>query len=270
MTEPDDTVQPDAGQGEPVADAPYAEYLNRIPEELRGQVEPIFKEWDGNTTRKFQEASEYRKGWEPYEQVGVNRHDPAAVEWALQFYSALENPKAIKDWYGDYQQQHPELQEQQAVQQQQSPDAFEFQDPSVQAYEEKMKALLAPMQQELDANRQWRETQAQQTREQDALRYIEGQIGELKEKHGAEFNEQAVEQLIPQYIETDPRNAVQRAWADYQSLVNQIQKDVLQSKVKQPAAAESGGLPDVAPEEVKTMSRAGEITREILRNARMA
>jgi hypothetical protein len=271
MSALDETVQPDEGQGEPVtSDAPYAEYLNRIPEELRAQVEPIFKEWDGNTTRKFQEASEYRKQWEPYEQVGVGRTTPEAVDWALQFYRALENPQAIQQWYDAYAQENGLTQQQAAEQQQQAPPAdqtfADYQDPSItQALERSLQQHMSPIQQQLEKLSNWQQQQELQGREQAAMRVIEGQLSELQTKHGDEFNREWVDKFVANYIESDPHNAVHRAWDDYQNMVNQISKSALQSKVDAPAPAESGGVPNVAPEEIKTMAQAAEQARNIMR-----
>jgi uncharacterized protein YciW len=40
--------------------APYANYLAELPETVRSLVEPTFKKWDGDVTRRFQELhSEY-------------------------------------------------------------------------------------------------------------------------------------------------------------------------------------------------------------------
>jgi hypothetical protein len=47
------------------------EYLDRLPEEMRGDVEPIFKEWDANVTKRFQEAAEFRKTMEPLSDLGL-------------------------------------------------------------------------------------------------------------------------------------------------------------------------------------------------------
>src|ERR1035437_4782758 len=77
MAEDDEVVQPPEGQGDQSNSSPYAEYLDRLPEEVRGDVEPVFRDWDAQTTRKFQDAAKYRKQWEPLEQTGVSQRDPA-------------------------------------------------------------------------------------------------------------------------------------------------------------------------------------------------
>jgi hypothetical protein len=264
-----DSVQPDEGQGHA---APYQEYLDRIPEETRGQVEPIFKEWDANTTRRFQEASEYRKTWEPYEKLGVSSQDPDAVAWALQFYNAqAENPRAIQEWYEQYAAQNnlTPQQVQEAVQQPAAQD-WEYVDPSVQVLEDRLKQQLEPLTKQMEQLNSWREQQEQNYREQEALRMIEGQMADLKSKHPDVFNEAAVEKLIANYVETDPQHAVQRAFDDWQAIVSQIQRDTLQSKANSPSTPLQGGSLDGHAEPIRTLKEASRIALEQLRGANAA
>jgi hypothetical protein len=268
--QPVDGAQPDEGQGTPATDAPYAEYLNRIPEQVRGDVEPVFKDWDANVTRKFQEHSEYRKGWEPYEQIGVNQFSPDEVSWALQFRQALENPQAIQQWYEAYAQQNGLTVEQAQAETAQFLDGS-YQDPdTANLIQKQLEQALGPIQQQLEQITGWREQQELAAREQQAMRMIEGQINELKARHGDEFNEKAVEQLVAQYIDTDPQNAVSRAWADYQALVNQISAGVLKSKAQAPSTPETGGAADGAPEPIRSLADANRIALEQIRQARIA
>src|ERR1035437_4068795 len=83
MAEDDEVVQPPEGQGDQSNSSPYAEYLVRLPEEVRGDVEPVFRDWDAQTTRKFQDAAEYRKQWEPLEQEYVDPTVESLVEQRL-------------------------------------------------------------------------------------------------------------------------------------------------------------------------------------------
>lgn len=270
MALPDDApnVQPDtSGQGEGgTPDTPYAEYLNRIPEEVRSQVEPIFKEWDSNVTRRFQDASEFRQQWEPYQPLGVTDLSPDEVAWALQFrQAAVNNPDAIRQWYDEYAQTHGLAAANAAVEQAQTQQSgeFDYVDPNLAA----LKEQLSPMQQQLEQINAWRMQQEQAARVQEAERFISHQMDELKTKHPDEFNQAAVERLLPQYIETDPQHAVQRAFADWQSIRAQIERDTLQSKVNAPPPAESGGAANSAPEQIRTMADASRFALEQLRAA---
>lgn len=266
-----DPVQPEEGQGETgTTDTPYAEYLERIPEDQRGTVEPIFKEWDGNTTRRFQESAEFKRTWEPYAELGVNQLNPDEVRWLMQFRDALSSPQTIQEWYETYASQHG-LQGQQAAVSDPNAglDEFGFPDPNAQL-ESLLKEQLGPVQQQLQALDAWREQQESTVRLAEAERYVQGQVADLKAKHPDEFNEAAVERLVAQYIDTDPQHAVQRAFADWQAIRSQIERETLQSKVNTPPGAEYGGTADGAPMEIKTLADASRIALEQLRGTNSA
>lgn len=269
-----DPVQPDDGQGETgTTDTPYAEYLDRIPAEQRGTVEPIFKEWDANTTRKFQESAEFKRTWEPYSELGVNQVNPDEVRWLMQFRDALNNPQTIQEWYETYATQNGLTPTAPAAPAAPSADPgldeFGFPDPNAQL-EELLKQQLGPVQQQLQALDAWREQQESTVRLAEAERYVQGQVADLKAKHPDEFNEAAVERLVAQYIDTDPQHAVERAFADWQAIRSQIERETLQSKVNTPAAAEFGGTADGSPMEIKTLADASRIALEQLKLANRA
>jgi hypothetical protein len=259
----DDSEQPDQGQGAAGGGSPYAEYLDRIPEDARSEAEAAFKQWDSDTTRKFQDAAEYRRNWEPFEQMGVQQRDPAEIEWAMQFVDALQNPTTIREWYDTYAQEHGLT----------SPDDQggyqEFVDPSTQsALERMLQSQLGPVASQLAEISQWREAQELEAREAQAMAQIRSELDDLKSKHGADFNESMVEKLLPQYIESDPQHAVQRAWDDWQAIRNQIEQDTISGKANQPAGAVSGGTADGSPPEIRTLKDAAAAAIEQMRAGR--
>jgi hypothetical protein len=260
-----DDVQPDAGQGAGgTTDAPYAEYLNRIPEQLRGDVEPVFKDWDANVTRRFQEHSEFRKSWEPYQDTGISQYTPEEVQWLAQFRPLLDDPQATQQWFNTYAEQNG-LTPQEAQQQVEDSGLEDYQDPTAAALRQELQQSLSPITQELNEFKQWREQQQTATREQEALAQINSQLAEIEKKHPDEFNKDMVERFVSQYIQTDPQNAVRRAFADWQQIRNSIQKETLQSKVSQPATPESGGYYDGTAAPLKTMADAKAVALEMLR-----
>lgn len=257
-----DPAQP-SGQGGN-GDTPYAEYLNRIPEEVRSEVEPVFRDWDSNTTRRFQEAADYKRGWEPFEQLGVNTREPSEVEWAMQFVDALQNPQAIRDWYGEYAKDHGLSPAQNGEQQEE-----EFSDPSMQALIERtLQAQLGPVSSQLAEISNWREAREVEAREAQALTQIRSEMNDLKAKHPDDFNESMVEKLLPQYIESDPANAVSRAFADWQAIQAQVQTDWTQGKADQPGGAVSGGSADGSAEPISTLKQASDAALAQLRAGR--
>src|SRR6185437_4568025 len=109
--------------------APYQEYLDRIPEDAREMVAPVFKDWDANVTRKFQEHADFRKQWEPFKDTGVTELNPDQLSYAVQLFNALEQPDIMKEWWDGYAQQNG-LTVQEAKEAEAALDDFGFQDPS--------------------------------------------------------------------------------------------------------------------------------------------
>jgi len=269
FTDPVDDVQPQGqGEADTTTDAPYQEYLNRIPEEAREQAESAFREWDANQTRRFQDAAEFRQRWEPYQDTGIASLPPEEVQQLVQFRGALSDPQAIQQWYQQYAAQAG-LTEPQAPPQEPY-DPYQEQDPyggGFDGIDQVLANRLGPIEQRLERFAQWQEQQDHAARVAEAENYVQGQLEELKQKHPEEFNEQAIEKLVVQYIETDPRNAVQRAFADWQGIRSEIERQTLQAKANTPPAAEGGGYADTNPEEIKTLAQAAEIAKAQIRQS---
>lgn len=271
MDESTEGVQPDEGQGAQASDSPYADYLNRLPEEVRGDVEPVFRDWDANVTKRFQEASEYRKQWEPYESTGVHQQTPEEIQWALQVAEAAKsNPQALREYldqtFGPVQAQQIE----QAAQQDNL--TFDQFDPNAQL-EQLLSSKLGPIEQQLQQFSQW-QTQQQQEAEHNRIQSaIDTEIGKLKEEHADRLPEPVKEQF-EDIIErfgmkyatpgADPASVVSKAWADFEALQNQLERATLQAKADAPSAAESGGVADGSPDKIHNMKEAGVKALEIL------
>jgi hypothetical protein len=73
--------------------------LESVPEDLREHLEPHLKAIEGNATKKFQQAAEFRKAWEPYEQAGVNEYEPEAIGQLIQFAQMTQDPEQFGEWF---------------------------------------------------------------------------------------------------------------------------------------------------------------------------
>jgi heat shock protein HspQ len=257
-------VQPEEGQGAP-ADSPWAQYLERFPEEARETAQEVFKEWDGNVTKRFQEAAQFRQQVEPFSEV-IQGWDPEAAQWGRQMHeAAVNNPKAIQEWYEAYAQEHGLAAAEQAVADLEDTD---FADPDLGKV---LQSQLGPLQQQIEAIQTRFEQQEQAARFEEAKAQIESQLTSEQERLGDRFNREAIEGLAGKYVESDPSNAIARAAQDWEAIYNQIEKGTLQAKVDASRpAAESGGVPDGAAEPITSLARANEIAREQLRAARAA
>lgn len=286
-----DGVQPDSGQGES-GGQPYADYLDRVPEEVRGDIEPIFSDWNSHVNKQFEQHAGYRKQWEPYEQLGVHEQNPENLQALLDFQQALENnPQGVWEWAQGYAKERG-LYEEPAPAEQPAED-FSYLDPN-QQYEKVLEQKLGPLQKQFEQFEQWRnqleeaarEQQEQQEHERQVAEIssaLEHEIGQLAEKHAANLPEKMREQFGDilerfAYPYADeglaPGEVVQKAFADFQNWQNLLQTDALQAKVDAPAPAQSGGTPDGSPPSLgkgrDALREAEKIAREQLRANRAA
>jgi hypothetical protein len=242
FTDPTQAVQPQEGQGGAPGDAPYAEYLNRIPEEQRAVVEPVFKDWDGNVTKKFQEHSDFRKQWEPYQQAGINQFDPQTLQGLVQF--AQMDRDQFTDWLREQATEAGLLQQDPGI----DPSMV---DPNV---EQVLQQHLSPLQQQHQQLQQQFQQFTEQQQVAQAHQHIQSQLDELKAQD-PNLNVDAVEKLTANYLD-DPQNAVTRAFEDYQKLAASIEQGFLQRKTQAPNAPSMGGGLPAGAEQPKTLQAA--------------
>jgi hypothetical protein len=231
MTDPSQPVQADAPQEAPDAqgqqDTNNGLYpdLSAVPEDVRDLVTPLLKQFEGNVTRKFQEAADFRKTWEPFQELGVQDVDPDELRELLAFRDLAQDPDQFKAWYQAVGQEmglHGE--EQPAA----PSDAANLEETLGKLLDQR----LGPIEQ---AYRQ----QEEQSRLQAAESFVSTKLEELTTQHG-DFDKDAVCQLALAY---DGQDAIERGFADYQRLVGQVEKGVFENKLNQPEAPSQGGRP---------------------------
>lgn len=84
--------------------APYAQYLEQLPESVRPVVEPIFKDWDAGVTRRFGQLHSQFSWAEPWQEI-AEQYDPDTVSQSLTLLQALSTDpegfyKALGETYG--------------------------------------------------------------------------------------------------------------------------------------------------------------------------
>lgn len=102
--------------------APYTPYLEKLPESVRGLVEPVFREWDAGVTQRFQQLHS-QFGWaEPWQEI-AQEYDPETVSQSLMLLQSLSTDpegfyKALGETYGYTPAQAQQIVEQGLQQQQ--------------------------------------------------------------------------------------------------------------------------------------------------------
>jgi hypothetical protein len=173
-------------------DPPYAQYLNNIPEAFRGQIEPVFKQWDADVTKRFQGV---QSEVAPYREL-IQQYDPQSLQQAVQLAELMQaDPGQVYQALGAT---YPELaggqntggQQNQGVQGQQ----FQQQTPSFDAEEYGLPPQL--MQQFVQQQQQIQQFQEAQQQQAQLLELIStGMIQEHQQREEAQQMQQ-FEQLL--------------------------------------------------------------------------
>lgn len=245
----EEIVQPDAGvpaegQGNT---APYSEYLDKLPEDIRGDVEPVFQEWDSNVTKRFQEAADYKKQWEPFQDLGLNDVPKEDVESLLALRDlAANDPEQFDTWLRETATERGLFED--------APnDQFDpYAEPDDDAA---LSQKLDPMMSELQEMKQWREQMEQDSRISEAMKTVEAQVEEQSAKH-PDVPKDLAEQFLASFAESDPQNAVQLAYDAAEKWMVQIQQNMVAGKLAQPESAEQGSTPDGNPQAITSFKDA--------------
>ena len=255
------------GQGTSAETNPlYEQVLSAIPEALRGQVEPHLKEWDSSVTKKFQEQAEFRKRYEPYEELGIADVEPEQLkelltlrelaqdedsfnEWLLSEAEArgLVDPEGDGDLGGD-----DEL-----------GDGFDPADP------DSLKSMLGELLDErLKPIEERFSSMDEQERIQEADRVIDTTLKELAAEHG-EFDQEKVLRLSLAHAKdgTLGADAIKKGFADLQEIVSSAESGLFRQKEQQPATPERGGRPATATATPTSFSEASKQARELARQS---
>lgn len=234
------------------SDNMYAEYLEKFPEDVRPTAEAVFKEWDGNVTRRFQKNNEE---YIPYKGV-IDAYEPDYLAAGARLLDQLsESPERvielIQTTYGLNKQEAKEVAKE--VQRQGKQNGYEL-PPEVQEQ-------LAKQQEMLDGL--YRTVAGQQEAQQEAVEMaqFESLLENLGQKHG-EYDYDYVLGLIS--AGWDPEDAV----IQYHGLVEQLSGGNGQVRPA-PKVSGNGGYPanDINYGQISSKDRQ-DIVAQLLMSAR--
>lgn len=237
--------------------------LSGAPDELRPFLEQEMKKVEANVTRKFQEAADFRKQWEPFAGVdGLTDTDPEELGQLLAFHrGVLSDEQQFTDWFYSVGEELGLLPEQ-------SEDGgdndFEQNgdgeaDPDLEsAIQRALDARLAPFEAQLTQQNEQLTQAQQEQRVTEAQQSIRTELDGLHEQHG-DFNEDLVCQLALAYDGAE--DMIQRAFADYQRFSGETEASFLEGKGDTPQPANSGGVPATQVEPITDFASAKEAAR---------
>lgn len=243
-TEETQVTDPQQQQPTQETKAPYADYLEQVPETVRPLVEPTFQEWDKNVTQRFQEL---HSQWEPWKEV-ADQYQPEDVIGALQMALVLDQEperflEAFKASYPELVEKMLEGQggnQQQPTTQTGSEQGLGDLDPS----DPVAKALLQMQEQlqQLTGNF----TEKQQLEEQEASqKYLDSVLKQLHDDHG-DFDDTFILSQMA-FANKTPEQAFQ-AWTDLQAkYLTPGQQQQTQTPAP-PVIPSGGGVPTTQPQ----------------------
>jgi hypothetical protein len=235
--------------------------LGSVPEELRPYVENVAKQIQGNVTRSFQDHADFRKTWEPFQNVeGLTDVPPEELSELVQFRQIASDPETFAGWLGEVASTladaNPELFEQAFGEllggDEEDGDDLEggggIDEESLrQMFSEMLDERLGPIEQSV--NHQSQEQRVQQAREQ-----IAGQVQEIQKKHqdtfGEELDKDAIEHVQRLALTLDdPDTAIEQAYQQHLRITGQAQGELIDEKLGQPQPGVNGaGRADTSPE----------------------
>lgn len=242
-----DDVQPAAeGQGAETTDSGLYD-LDSVAPEIRDQLVPHLKKIEGNATKKFQEAADYRKQWEPFEQIeGLKDTPPETIQQLLAFLQTAQDPEQFKEWW------KAAGEERGLFEQDSDLDLEEVDDLSPEKIQELIAQEIGPVKQQLEEQAQERAQKEAEAELGQAMDAIKGQNADAF-KENAEKVENAIWQLAFAYSEDSSLSSaekVQKGFEDYKNLIGQGEAGLFKQKEAQPRTPEGPGGTSTAPEKV--------------------
>jgi hypothetical protein len=230
--------------------------LSAVPEDIRPYVVDELKKIEANATRKFQEHADFRKQWEPYQELGVDKVSPEEMEQLLDFLQIARDEQAFANWweqvgeeFGLFDDEEPE-------------EDGEFGEASDENIEQVVKNLLderlGPVEARLSEDEQEQRVQA-------AWDEIQSQLAALREEHG-DFDEDAVCQLAMAY--GGDEDAIQRGFEDFQRIAGHAERQFVEGNGDQPETPERGGAPSANSEPITDFAQATSIAKQRMAQAR--
>jgi hypothetical protein len=241
--------------------------LSSVPEELRGYVENVAKQIQGNVTRSFQDHADFRKTWEPFSQVdGLTEVPPEELTELVQFREIASDPAKFDDWlvqvasamaeadpgrfeavFGRLGQETGLLDPDDDGESGEDGGAFD-QEAMREMFTELLDERLGPIEQHVN-------TSSQEARVQAAQAHIASEIEAVQQLHKDQFgeDEELDEDAIAHikalaFAHDGAEDAIRKAYAQHLKVTGQAQGELIDEKLGQPRPGVNGGRADTAPE----------------------
>lgn len=255
----DDVQSPAGDQGADTTDSGLYD-LDSVAPEIREAVAPHLKAIEGNVTKKFQEAADYRKQWEPYAETGIKDLDPASLKGLLEFAQMANDPDQFGQWWenagkemGLFEKftQNAGVDDDLGLEDDLSPEKVQ------ELIEKQVAEKIGPIESSLQAQQQ-QQKEAQAGEEiasaMDSIRSENPTLFEGDQEHQKKVNDR-IARLAYSYSDDGSLSAaemIQKGFEDYKDMIGQGEKGLFEQKVNQPKPPEGAGGSDASPEKISS------------------
>lgn len=237
--------------------------INSVDPEYREHFAPHLKAVQSNVEKQFRDHAEFRKGWEPYEELGLRDMDPGSVKQLIDFASMANDPTQFDEWLKNAAEERGLLNGA-------SGDDLELEgveEMSPEKIEELVAKQTQPIKEALDNQNKEQAIAAAEEEVQTSLQGIRKDNPDLPESA-----EDAIEQLAYRYTDEANLSAgeiIAKGFEDYKNLIGQGEKGLFEEKAKQPKPAEGSGPAAMGDEKITSFDdpRLREQALETLRKA---
>lgn len=237
--------------------------IEQVDPEYREQFAPHLKAVQSKVEKQFRDHAELRKGWEPYEELGLRDMDPGAVKQLIDFASMANDPSQFDEWLKTAAEERGLLNGNGS---EEDLGLEEIEDLSPEKIKELVAEQTGPIKEALDNQSREQAIAGAEEEVQTSLQGIRKDNPDLPETA-----EDAIEQLAYRYTDESNLSAsecIAKGFEDYKNLIGQGEKSLFDQKDKQPAPAEGAGPAAMGDEKItsfddpRLMARAKERLRQ--------
>lgn len=238
----------------------HEDFINSAPEELRDAAAELAPVWDQYVQGKFTEAAEFRKQYEPYQELPLDQLSPEGVQEVLAFQQIQNDPVALKAWHDQWE----------ATLRSEHPEFFDENEYGEFQQDPRIAAELNQTKQQLQELTEWRAGLEQNQSAQDAADFVNGQVNQLKEEYKTLTDEDidSICVLATKYVPQDGSRPaddfIQQGFKDFQRIVGQTERELFKAKDNQPTPAMHGGRSNNVPTPITTFDGANEAAKRAI------
>jgi hypothetical protein len=254
-------VQPTEGQGGEATGGLFDSYLQTVPEQAREAAETWFRDTSKGLDSKLEEAAEFRKAWEPYQNVELLRqYEPNELAELLGWHQQVKQEDGYREFIANAAAElgltPAEEKELEAAEADGELSRAEIE----QLITQQAEARVAPLAERLE---QWETERAVDAEDQN----IRSEFERLESEHTISLSKDQKAIVLDLGMNHQGQGSwVQAGFDRFRSMTTEAQKAFVEEKAKAPPSAlEAGGVERFKPS--MTFDEAAARTKERLRQS---